>query len=204
MMRFMLLFAAVLLCLSQAAAAVKPCAELQAEIEAKLTARSVKSYELIVADKGVAVAGKVVGACEGGSKRIMYLKRRAGQPAPVVNAAPPAPAPEQAASRAAEPSYAPAEAPKSAEEAVPAPPEPIPAPVLRDDAPVVEVRMIEAPKPSAAIKSCAELKAEIKAKLAAKGVKEYELIVSDRNAPAAGRVVGICENSSKKITYSKK
>ena len=65
--------------------------------------------------------------------------------------------------------------------------------------------MIDAPKPSAAaVKSCAELKAEIAAKLAAKGVKAYELIVSDSNAPAAGKVVGICENSSKKIIYSKK
>lgn len=180
MVRFMLLFAAALLCLSQAAAAVKPCAELQAEIEAKLAARSVKSYELIVADKGMAVAGKVVGACEGGSKRIIYLRKRIDQPA-----LPPAPAPEQAA----------AEAPKPAEAAT--------APVLRNDAPVVKVRMIEASKP-ADIKSCAELEAEIKAKLAAKGVKEYELVVSDRNAPAAGKVVGICENSSKKITYSKK
>lgn len=190
MVRFMLLFAAALLCLSQAAAAVKPCAELQAEIEAKLAARSVKSYELIVADKGMAVAGKVVGACEGGSKRIIYLRTRTDQSAPVVVSAPalppaPAPAPEQAA----------AEAPKPAEAAT--------APVLRNDAPVVKVRMIEASKP-ADIKACAELEAEIKAKLAAKGVKEYELIVSDRNAPAAGKVVGICENSSKKITYSKK
>lgn len=188
MVRFMLLFAAALLCLSQAAAAVKPCAELQAEIEAKLAARSVKSYELIVADKGMAVAGKVVGACEGGSKRIIYLRTRTDQSAPVVVSAPalpPDPAPEQAA----------AEAPKPAEAAT--------APVQRNDAPVVKVRMIEASKP-ADIKSCAELEAEIKAKLAAKGVKEYELIVSDRNAPAAGKVVGICENSSKKITYSKK
>ncbi|WP_420209209.1 DUF1161 domain-containing protein [Candidatus Electronema sp. JC] len=186
MVRFMLLFAAALLCLSQAAAAVKPCAELQAEIEAKLAARSVKSYELIVADKGMAVAGKVVGACEGGSKRIIYLRTRTDQSAPVVVSAPALPpAPEQAA----------AEAPKPAEAAT--------APVLRNDAPVVKVRMIEASKP-ADIKSCAELEAEIKAKLAAKGVKEYELVVSDRNAPAAGKVVGICENSSKKITYSKK
>lgn len=201
MMRFMLLFAAVSLCLSQAAAAVKPCAELQAEIEAKLAAHGVKSYELIVADKGMAVAGKVVGACEGGSKRIIYLRKRPDPSAAAVVSAPPAP--EQPAHRAAEEPFASAEALKPAE-AVPAAPEQLPAPILKDDAPVVEVRMIEAPKPSAVIKSCAELKAEIKVKLAAKGVKEYELIVSDSNAPAAGKVVGICENSSKKITYSKK
>lgn len=195
MIRFMLFFAVMLLCLSQAAAAVKPCTVLLAEIEAKLAAHNVKNYELTVADKGAA-AGKVVGVCDGGLKQIIYLKKRNDQAA----------APAQLPSPAAE-QPAPAEAPKPAEmpPAPAAPSEPAAAAFLPNDAPVVEVRMIDAPKPSAAaVKSCAELKAEIAAKLAAKGVKAYELIVSDSNAPAAGKVVGICENSSKKIIYSKK
>ncbi|MGX9726976.1 MAG: DUF1161 domain-containing protein [Candidatus Electronema sp. VV] len=189
----MLFFAVMLLCLSQAAAAVKPCTVLQAEIEAKLAAHNVKNYELTVADKGAA-AGKVVGVCDGGLKQIIYLKKRNDQ------AAAPAQLPSPAA---AQPALT--EAPKPAEVSIAAPSEPAAAVSLTGNAPVVEVRMIDAPKPSAAaVKSCAELKAEIAAKLAAKGVKAYELIVSDSNAPAAGKVVGICENSSKKIIYSKK
>jgi len=196
MKRFILLFAAALLGLSQAAAAVKPCPELQAEIEAKLAAHGVKSYELIVADKGVAAAGKVVGACSGGSKRIIYLKKRADQSAPVKT--------EPAAAEPPAPTEAPEKPAAEAAFAQAAPSEPAAAAFLTGDAPVVEVRMIAASSTSSAIKSCAELKAEIAAKLAAKGVQAYELIVSDHNTPAAGKVVGICENSSKTITYSKK
>ncbi|MGR0481554.1 MAG: DUF1161 domain-containing protein [Candidatus Electronema sp. V4] len=196
MIRFMLFFAVMLLCLSQAAAAVKPCTVLQAEIEAKLAAHNVKNYELTVADKGAA-AGKVIGVCDGGLKQIIYLKKRNDQAAAPAPAQLPSPAPEQPAL---------AEAPKPAEATPAAPSQSAAAVSLTGNAPVVEVRMIAAPNPSAAaVKSCAELKAEIAAKLAAKGVKAYELIVSDSNAPAAaGKVVGICENSSKKIIYSKK
>lgn len=203
MMRSMLFYAVVLLCLSQqAAAAVKPCAVLQTEIEAKLTAHDVKNYELTVADKGVAATGKVVGVCEGGLKRIIYLRKRNDLHVPV-NEATNATASAQTQQPVVKQSVLPSEpaiAPVIPPAPITAPPEP-----LTDDVPVVEVQMIEAPKTSStAIKSCAELKEEIAVKLAAKGVKAYELIVSDRNAPSVGKVVGICENNSKKITYSKK
>lgn len=186
MIRFLILFVSFLLDFSQAAAAAKPCAALQAEIEAKLAAHGVKNYELAIAEKGAAAAGKVVGFCEGGAKQIMYLKK--------TNAAAPAQPPA-----AVLPPLPQVLAPSA-----PIPPAPSAAPEpLTDDAPVVEVRMIDAPS-SKDVKPCAELQAEIAAKLAAKGVKAYELVVSVRTAPVAGRIVGICENGSKKITYSKK
>ncbi len=200
MIRFILVFAGALLCLNQAAAAVKPCTALQAEIEAKLAAHGVKNYELIVSDKGADAAGKVVGICDGGAKRIVYLKKRTDLPAPPV--ANVASAQIQQPVAAEQPAPAAVSRAKPVTATVPTlPPEPLTA-----DAPVVEVRMIDAPPVSsaAAVKSCAELKAEIAAKLAAKGVKAYELIVADRNVPAEGKVVGICESSSKKIIYSKK
>lgn len=58
-----------------ALAAVKPCEELKAEIEAKIQARGVTSYTLeIVPNSEVHDQSMVVGSCEGGSKKIIYQK----------------------------------------------------------------------------------------------------------------------------------
>jgi hypothetical protein len=69
------------------AQAAKPCEELKDEITKKLDAKGVKGYTLeIVAkdkDKDKDAEGKVVGTCEGGTKKIIYNRA----PAP---AAPPA------------------------------------------------------------------------------------------------------------------
>lgn len=55
-------------------AAVKPCEELKAEIDARLKAKGVASYTLEIVDKGSAAGKQVVGICEGGSKEIVYQR----------------------------------------------------------------------------------------------------------------------------------
>lgn len=50
-------------------------------------------------------------------------------------------------------------------------------------------------------KSCEELKAEITAKLDAKGISNYSLEIVDKGTAAGGKVVGTCEKGSKKIVY---
>lgn len=50
-------------------------------------------------------------------------------------------------------------------------------------------------------KSCEELKAEITAKLDAKGISNYSLEIIDKGAAADGKVVGTCEKGSKQIVY---
>lgn len=55
-------------------AAPKPCAELQAKIDAKLKAKGVVAYSLEVVDKGTAGDKQVVGSCEAGSKEITYTR----------------------------------------------------------------------------------------------------------------------------------
>ena len=55
-------------------AAPKPCAELQADIDAKLKAKGVVAYSLEVVDKGMAGDKPVVGSCEAGSKEITYTR----------------------------------------------------------------------------------------------------------------------------------
>ncbi|MBK5353227.1 DUF1161 domain-containing protein [Pseudomonas sp. TH41] len=55
----------------------------------------------------------------------------------------------------------------------------------------------------AAGKPCEELKAEIAAKLDAKGISGYSLEIVDRGAAAGGKIVGKCENGAKIIVYKK-
>jgi hypothetical protein len=53
-------------------------------------------------------------------------------------------------------------------------------------------------------KPCEELKAEIEAKLKAKGVAKYSLdIVAASDAKGDGQVVGSCEGGSKRIVYKR-
>jgi len=52
-------------------------------------------------------------------------------------------------------------------------------------------------------KSCEELKAEIAAKLDAKGVAGYSLEIVDKGAEAGANVVGQCEAGAKVIVYKK-
>ena len=57
------------------AQAAKPCEELKTEIGAKLDAKGVTGYTLsIVAKDADAGEAKVVGTCEGGTKKIVYKK----------------------------------------------------------------------------------------------------------------------------------
>lgn len=52
-------------------------------------------------------------------------------------------------------------------------------------------------------KSCEELKAEIAAKLDAKGVSNYSLEIVDKGTMADGKVVGTCEKGTKEIVYKR-
>lgn len=64
-----------LLAATAPALAAKPCEELKTEIAAKLDAKSVTGYTLeIVATEEVGER-KVVGSCDGGSKKIVYEKK---------------------------------------------------------------------------------------------------------------------------------
>jgi len=75
-----LLFASVSVC----AQGPKPCEELKAEIAKKLEANKVKSYslEIVPNEKAKEVEGKVVGSCEGGTKKIVYRKTSASAQTP--------------------------------------------------------------------------------------------------------------------------
>jgi hypothetical protein len=64
----------------------KACDELKDEISKKLDAKGVKGYSLEVVAKDKDAEGKVVGTCEGGTKKIMYSKSAAPTEAPAKDA----------------------------------------------------------------------------------------------------------------------
>ena len=55
----------------------KSCEELKGEITTKLDAKGVKGYTLDIVAKDKDAEGKVVGTCDGGSKKIIYTKTSA-------------------------------------------------------------------------------------------------------------------------------
>ncbi len=71
------------------AQAPKPCEELKAEIAKKLEANGVKSYSLEIVTKDKEVEGKVVGNCEGGTKKIVYSKTSTPPQTPAAEASKP-------------------------------------------------------------------------------------------------------------------
>jgi hypothetical protein len=60
-----------------------------------------------------------------------------------------------------------------------------------------------AASPVFAAKDCEELKAEIAAKMDAKGVVNYTLTIVPTEAVKDEKVVGSCEGGAKKITYKR-
>jgi len=63
----------LVLCAS-AFAGIKPCEELKGEIEEKLKAKGVTNYSLEIVPADQIKDQKVVGSCEGGTKKITYTK----------------------------------------------------------------------------------------------------------------------------------
>jgi Protein of unknown function (DUF1161) len=70
-----LIVAALVLGLSGSAwAQAKPCAELKGEIEAKIKKNGVEKFSLDIVEADKQADGKVVGTCEGGTKKIVYKR----------------------------------------------------------------------------------------------------------------------------------
>jgi hypothetical protein len=63
-----------LLLSSLPALAAKPCEELKSEIATKLQAKGVQNYTLEIVPAETVKDEKVVGSCEGGTKKILYKR----------------------------------------------------------------------------------------------------------------------------------
>jgi len=72
----LLIFATAALVLTQGAqAAPKACGELKAEIAVKLDEKGVKGYEIAAVDNDKVGDAKVIGSCEGGTKKLTYVRK---------------------------------------------------------------------------------------------------------------------------------
>ena len=70
------MFLALLLLLpTPALAQKKSCDELKSEIETKLKANGVEKYTLEIVDADKVKDEKVVGSCDGGTKKITYTRQ---------------------------------------------------------------------------------------------------------------------------------
>jgi hypothetical protein len=67
----------------------KPCKELKAEIAKKIEANSVSAYSLEIVDKDKQVDGAVIGLCDGGTKKIVYVRTSTPPQPPTPKAAKP-------------------------------------------------------------------------------------------------------------------
>ncbi len=61
-----------------AAALARDCNEVKAEIDAKIKAKGVKNYVLQIVNGLDVREGQIVGNCDVGTKRIVYLKEPSG------------------------------------------------------------------------------------------------------------------------------
>lgn len=73
-MKALIAVVALLLVAAPAMAQRKACEELKAEIEGKIKANGVKEFTLEIVATEDAKDGKVVGSCDGGTKKILYKR----------------------------------------------------------------------------------------------------------------------------------
>jgi len=69
-----LIIAVALLMIATPVFAKKDCDELKAEIDAKIQAKGVKAYTLEIVPNEQVKDGRVVGSCDGGTKKILYTR----------------------------------------------------------------------------------------------------------------------------------
>lgn len=73
-MKFLIATVALVLVAAPAMAQRKDCGELKAEIEAKIKANGVTMFTLDIVANEEVKDGKVVGSCDGGTKKIVYKR----------------------------------------------------------------------------------------------------------------------------------
>ncbi len=75
-MKALIIAAILFLAAGSAWAAVKPCEELKSEIDAQLKVKGVTNYTLEIVPNDQVKDGKVVGSCDGGTKKIIYKRAK--------------------------------------------------------------------------------------------------------------------------------
>ena len=74
-MKFNSLLAVVLLACTAQAYATQSCEELKSKVTTKLDGKSVKGYTLEIVANAKTGDAKVVGSCDGGTKKLTYSRK---------------------------------------------------------------------------------------------------------------------------------
>jgi Protein of unknown function (DUF1161) len=82
------LFILTLFLANPAGAQSASCETLRADIEAKIRASGVAEFTVTVVDAASPAPGKLVGTCDRGAKKLVYLQRAAGSANAAASAAP--------------------------------------------------------------------------------------------------------------------
>ncbi len=176
-MKSIIVFCVIILSTGQAAAAIKDCGELKGEIAAKLTAAGVSLPVLAIVEKDWVGAGKIVGSCENGTKRIVRI--------PVAGSV-------SRGGQAGIPSLPAVTFSYGVTKRI------VRTPVV-DSASGAKQADVPTLSRAYGIKDCGELKDEIAAKLAAAGVSQAVLAIVKKDSKGAGKILGSCEDGRKKI-----
>ncbi|WPD25008.1 MAG: DUF1161 domain-containing protein [Candidatus Electrothrix scaldis] len=230
-MKSIVLFCVIIFWAGQAVAAIKNCEELKSEIAAKLVAAGVSSFVLHIVDKDRTGTGKILGRCEGGTKRIVRLPVAsfvpgAGQgdislPAVTFAYGGDVKTCKELKSEIATKLIAAGISPSvlaivdkertgsgkvvgscegGTKRIVRLPAAGLLAEDEQGDLPSLPAVTLAY---GGGIKDCEELKSEIAAKLVAAGVSSFVLDIVDKERIGAGKIIGSCENGTKRIVRRK-
>ncbi len=227
-MKSVIVFCAIILGTGQAAAVVKDCGELKSDIAVKLAAAGIFPSVFAIVDKDWSDVGNIVGSCENGTKRIVRIPAATSAPRTGQADAPLRPSASLAYGvKNCEELKSEIAAKLAAAGIFPS----VLAIVDKDWAGVGNIvgscengtkRIVRIPAagsvsgdgqagiPSRSsvtlaygVKDCEELKSEIAAKLVAAGVSSFFLTIVNKDWTGGGKVLGSCENGTKKIIRQK-
>lgn len=218
-MKSVVVFCVIILGAGQATAAIKNCKKLKSEIAAKLSAAGISPSVLAIVDQNWAGIGTIVGSCENGTKRIVRI--------PILDSV----AKDKHADKPSHLSVTfaydikPCEELKSeiTDKLVAAGVSSFFLDIVDKDwtgsgtivsscengtkkivqIPVLDLVSKKRPAKFTGIKDCEELKSEIADKLIAAGVPSFSLAIVDKNRTGAGKILGRCENGTKRIIRKK-
>lgn len=218
-MKSVVVFCIIILGAGQVAAAIKNCEKLKSEIATKLTAAGISPSVLAIVDQNWAGIGTIVGSCENGTKRIVRI--------PTVGSV----SKDERTEKPLHLSITFAYGIKNCEELkseiaaklTAAGVSSFSLTIVDQDwagigtivgscengtkkiirIPVLDSVSKKKPARFTGIKDCEELKSEIADKLIAAGVPLFSLAIVDKNRTGAGKILGRCENGTKRIVRRK-
>lgn len=221
-MKSVVVFCVIILGAGQAAAAIKNCEKLKSEIAATLAVAGISPSVLAIVDKNWAGIGTIVGSCENATKRIVRIPT-VGFVSEDERAEKPSHLSVIATTIAFDIKDCKELKAEIADKLIAAGVSSFYLTIVDKNwegigtlvgtceigtkkivhIPVLDFVSKKKPAKFTGIKDCEELKTEIADKLIAAGVPSFSLAIVDKNRTGAGKILGRCENGTKRIIRKK-